>query len=139
VVYDSERERRNDAVVEEHKQALAWGEKRVLRRTAAGELHSYAAEEIGFTPGRGQVQVITWWGMGIVTAVLWAGFVFSWVLFFAPVVKGEPPMWGALFLTAMGGLFGWYTFGMARDEYRATKLRKERGVPKPGSSGHLPL
>lgn len=64
------RERRNDAVVTEHKEALARGEKRVLRVTTTGELHSYADDEIGFSPGRGQAQVSTWWGMGILTAVL---------------------------------------------------------------------
>ena len=58
MVYDPERERRNDAVHAEHKQALARGEKRVLRTTATGELHSYAGEEIGFTPGAGQVQIV---------------------------------------------------------------------------------
>ncbi|GGG44080.1 hypothetical protein GCM10011374_03060 [Kocuria dechangensis] len=138
MVYDPERERRNDAVYAEHKQALARGEKRVLRTTATGELHSYAGEEIGFTPGAGQVQVSTWWGMGIVTAVLWAGFAFSWVLLLAPVREGGQPFWGALFLTVLAGLLGWYTFRLARDEYRAAKLRKERGAPKPGTSGRLP-
>jgi hypothetical protein len=138
VVYDPERQRRNDAVYAEHKQALAAGEKRVLRTTATGELHSYAGEEIGFTPGAGQVQVSTWWGMGIVTVVLGLLFVFSWALFFAPVLKGESPFWTALFLTALTGLGGWYTFGLARDEHRAAKLRKERCAPKPGTSGRLP-
>jgi hypothetical protein len=70
-VFDSERERRNDAVYAEHREALSRGEKRLLRKTATGELHSYAGDEIGFSPGRGQAQVRTWWGMSIVSAVLW--------------------------------------------------------------------
>jgi len=138
VIFDREQERRNDAVYAEHKQAVARGEKRVLRTTATGELHSYAGDEIGFTPGRGQAQVSTWWGMGIVTAVLGLLFVFSWVILLTPLGKGEPPYWGALFLIALSGLGGWYTFVLARDEYRATRRRKARGAPKPGSSGHLP-
>lgn len=138
MVYDRERERRNDAVYAGHKQALARGERRVLRMTATGELHSYAGDEIGFTPGRGQVQVSTWWGMGIVTAVFGLLFVFSWVLLLAPLVKGEQPFWGALFLSALPGLLGWYSFRLARAEYRAAKLRKERRAPNPGSSGRLP-
>lgn len=138
MVYDREREQLNDAVVAEHQRAVAAGEKRVLRTTATGEFHSYAADEIGFTPGRGQLQVSTWWGMGIVTLVLGMGFVFSWVLLLAPLAKNEPPFWGALFLTVLAGLLGRYTFGMARDEYRATRVRQERGVPKPGRSGRLP-
>ncbi len=137
MVYDRERERRNDAVVAAHKEALARGEKRVLRVTTTGELHSYADDEIGFSPGRGQAQVSTWWGMGIVTAVIGLLFLASWVLLFLPLAKGEQPFWGALVLTALCGLGAWFTFGLARDEYRATKLRKERGVPKPGS-GYVP-
>jgi hypothetical protein len=139
VVYDPERERRNDAVYAEHKQAVARGEKRVLRTTAAGELHSYAGDEIGFTPGAGQPQVSTWWGMGIVAAVLGLLFVFSSAMFLTPVVQGRPPVWSALFAIALGGLGAWYTLGLARDEYRATKVRKERGAPEPGTSGRLPM
>jgi hypothetical protein len=138
VAYDRERERRNDAVHAEHKQALARGEKRVLRTTATGELHSCAAEEIGFTPGAGQVQVSTWWGMGIITVVTGLLFVGSWVILLAPVGEGGRPFWGALFLTALSGFLARYSFGPARDEYRAAKLRKERGAPKPGTSGRVP-
>lgn len=91
-----DRQRRDDVTRAEHQQALANGEKRVLRTTATGALHSYAGDEIGFTPGRGHVQVSTWWGMGIVTTVLWIGVVFSLVLLVAPVAQGDPPMWSAL-------------------------------------------
>lgn len=136
MLFDRERERRNDAVYAEHKAALARGEKRVLRRTDTGDLHSYPGDEIGFSPGRGQAQVRTWWGMGIVSAVLGLLIVASWVILLLPLGKGEQPFWGALVLMALAGLGCWYTFGMARDEYRATKLRKERGAPKPGG-GHV--
>ncbi|WP_223252970.1 hypothetical protein [Arthrobacter sp. AFG7.2] len=30
-----------------------------------------------------------------------------------------------------------YTFNLARDEYRATKLRGLRGSPQPGTSGRV--
>ena len=133
MVYDRERERRNDAVVAEHKQAIARGEKRVLRTTATGELHSYADDEIGFSPGRGQAQVRTWWGMAIVSAVLGLLFVGSCVMFLGPLASGGQLIWGALFPIALGGFGTFFTFGLARDEYRATKMRKERGAPKPGS------
>jgi hypothetical protein len=49
-VVDRELERRNDVVRAEHKAAVARGEKRVLRKTVTGELHSYSGDEIGFTP-----------------------------------------------------------------------------------------
>jgi hypothetical protein len=131
-----ERERRNDAVDAEHKRALARGGKRVLRRTDSGDLHSYPSEEIGFSPGRGQAQVRTWWGMGIVTAVLGLLAVLSLVMVLVPTGSGGQPFWGGLFLTALGGFGAWYTFGMARDEYRAKKLRRERHSPEPGT-GHV--
>jgi hypothetical protein len=136
VTFDRERERRNDDVYAEHKAALAQGEKRVLRRTDTGELHSYPADEIGFSPGRGQVQVRSWWGMGILTAVMALLVILSLVMLLGPVGRGEPPFWGALFLTALCAFGAWYTFGMARDEYRARKLRKERRAPEPGA-GHV--
>lgn len=136
MVFDRERERRNDAVYAEHKEALARGEKRVLRTTATGELHSYAGDEIGFSPGRGQAQVRTWWGMGILAVFMGLMFVGSWALLLMPMGYGEQPSWGGLFSIALSGLGGWYMFGLARDEYRATKLRKERGAPKPGA-GHV--
>ena len=133
-----DRERRNDLVVAEHKAARARGEKRVLRTTRTGELHSYAADEIGFTPGHGQPQVSTWWGMGIVTAFLGLLFVFSWGLLLAPVAQGGDPFWGALALAALSGALGWYSFRLTREELRAARRRKERGVPRPGTSGSLP-
>lgn len=136
MVHDTNRERRNDTVYAEHKAALARGEKRVLRKTAAGELHSYPADEIGFSPGRGQAQVRTWWGMGIVSAFLGLVFLGSSVLLLASFEQGTDPEWGALFPIVLGGFGAWYTFGMARDEYRAKKLRRERHAPEPGA-GHV--
>lgn len=130
--------RRDQAVRAEHDQAVARGEKRVLRTTATGELHSYADDEVGFTPGSGHAQVSTWWGMGILTAVMAVLFGFSWVLLLAPVADGGRPYWGALLLVAMSGLLGWYSFTLARDELRAGRVRRERGVPRPGSRGSLP-
>lgn len=132
-MYDRERDRRDDAVYAEHKRAVAAGEKRVLRRTRTGELHSYPSDEIGFSPGRGQAQVSTWQGMAFLAAFAACGAVFSVVLLLAPLSGGEGPMWGALFLTALCGGFAFYAFGLARDEYAATRLRKLRGSPAPGS------
>ena len=51
VMHNDYRERRNDVVYAEHKAALARGEKRVLRRTNTGELHSYPGDDISFSPG----------------------------------------------------------------------------------------
>ncbi|MBP1137690.1 hypothetical protein JOE31_003922 [Arthrobacter sp. PvP023] len=133
MVYDRERERRNDTVYAEHKRAVAAGEKRVLRKTSTGELHSYPGDEIGFTPGRGHAQVRTWWGMGILAVFAGLLTAFSVVLFLGPLGRGESPFWGGLFLTALSGAFTYYAYTLSRDEYRATQLRKRRGSPKPGA------
>lgn len=133
MVYDREREKRNDSVYAEHKRAVAAGEKRVLRTTGTGELHSYPADEIGFSPGRGQAQVRTWWGMGILAVVAALMVVLSVLILLAPLGQGAGPFWGALFLTALSGAFTFYAFRLARDEYRASQLRKLRNSPKPGA------
>jgi hypothetical protein len=137
-MFYSEQERRNDAVYAEHKKAVAAGEKRVLRTTSTGELHSYPGDEIGFTPGRGQTQVSTWWGMAIVCTVLGLLFLGSVVMLTVSVLQGRGE-WGALWLIGFAGLMTFYTFNLARDEYRATKLRKLRGSPKPGTSGRVDI
>lgn len=134
--FGSDQEQRNDAVYAEHKAALARGGKRVLRRTTTGELHSYPGDEIGFSPGRGHVQVQTWWGMGILTGAMVLLALLSLVMLLRPLPDGGQPFWGALVLTAFSVFGARYTFGMARDEYRAKKLRKERHAPEPGA-GHV--
>jgi hypothetical protein len=134
----SEQERRNDAVYAEHKKAVAAGEKRVLRTTSAGELHSYPGDEIGFTPGRGQAQVSTWWGMAIICAVMGLMFLGSSVMLTVSLLQGRGE-WGALFPILLGAFGFLYAFGLSRDEYRATQLRKRRGSPKPGASGRVDI
>lgn len=126
-------EQRDDAVYAEHKAALARGEKRVLRKTTTGQLHSYPGDEIGFSPGRGQAQVRTWWGMGILTGVMVLLALLSLVILLRPLPDGGQPFWGALLLTAFSLFGAWYTLGMARDEYRAKKLRRKRHAPEPGA------
>ena len=139
MVYDRERFECEDAVYAEHKKAVAAGEKRVLRKTSSGELHSYPADEIGFTPGSGQAQVSTWWGMGIITVFLGLGLIIGIWLFQRPLWEGGLPDWGALWLIGFAGLMTLYTFNLARDEYQATQLRKRRGSPKPGTSGAVDI
>lgn len=133
MVYNRERERRNDAVYAEHKSAVAAGKKRVLRKTSTGELHSYSADEIGFSPGRGQAQVSTWWGMGILMVFSGIMFIGGCWLFQLPLWEGEGPEWVAMWVIGLSGFFTPYAYTLARDEYRATQLRKRRGSPKPGT------
>ncbi|HKU02684.1 MAG TPA: hypothetical protein VJQ80_07745 [Arthrobacter sp.] len=138
MVYDRERFAREDAVYAEHKRAVAAGEKRVLRKTSTGELHSYPADEIGFTPGGGQAQVSTWWGMAIVCSVLGMLFLGSLVMLIVTLLQGHGE-WGIMFPLLMGAFGVVYTFRLSRDEYRATQLRKLRGSPKPSSSGSVDI
>ncbi|MDT0215334.1 hypothetical protein Q9R29_15690 [Rothia sp. ARF10] len=126
--------RRDQAVTAAHEEAVARGEKRVLRKTRNGLLHSYPADEIGFTPGSGQPQVRTWWGMAVLAvamALITLGSVVG--MFLVPMSRGHGPQWAGLFLVVMGGLFTWYAVRLARAEYRAGKVRKERGSPEPGA------
>jgi hypothetical protein len=54
-------------------------------------------------------------------------------LFQRPLWEGEAPEWGALWPIGLSSFFTPYAFILARDEYRATQLRKRRGSPKPGT------
>ena len=139
MIYDRERMRREDAVYAEHKKAVAAGEKRVLRKTSTGELHSYPADEIGFTPGNGHAQVSTWWGMGILMLFSAIMLMTGVWLFQRPLWEGNPPQWSAMWIIGLTGFFTPYAFFLARDEYRATQLRKLRGSPKPSSSGRVDI
>ena len=74
--------------------------------------------------------------MGILTVVMGCCSL-SWAILLAPATREAGPTGGA-FLVALCGLLGWYTYTLARDEYRASRVRRERGAPRPGSSGTLP-
>ncbi|MHC6230133.1 hypothetical protein ACX5I6_10645 [Arthrobacter sp. MMS24-T111] len=71
--------------------------------------------------------------MGILTGVLVLLAILSLVILLRPLADGGQPFWGALVLTAFGIFGAWYTVRMAREEYRARKLRKERHAPEPGA------
>ena len=66
--------------------------------------------------------------LGLVFAVMTA---FSIFLLIAPTANGQAPLWGALVLT-IGGIAGLvYALRLALSEFRARRLRRERGVPDP--------
>ena len=75
-------------------------------------------------------------GYGTLTGVMVLLVLLSLVILLRPLPDGGQPFWGASVLTAFSGLGAWYTFGMAKDEYRAKKLRNERHAPEPGA-GHV--
>ena len=115
-----------------HEQAVAAGEKRLLTRTVdGGRLHSYAADEIGFARAGSGPIVTTAPGMLLLGLFFAAVTAFSIFLIVAPAAHGQDPLWGALVLT-IGGIAGLvYAVRLARSEFRARRIRRERGVPDP--------
>ena len=129
--YDAEGRRRDDDMRERHEQAVAAGEKRVLSRTMEGRLYSYARDEIGFARAGSGPIVTSAVGMVVLGVVFVAFTVLSVFLVAAPTAQGQDPLWGALFLT-FGGLAGTiYASRLAVAEFRAKRIRRERGIPEP--------
>ncbi|HKT57626.1 MAG TPA: hypothetical protein VJR25_12710 [Microbacterium sp.] len=120
--------------MDDHRAAIARGEKRTLLRTTDGRLWSYAPDELGFRRD-GFMQVRTWWGVGIIALVMFAGLVLSAYLFVQPgLADGKPgwtPFWGALWLTAVALLLLVVSLRYMLRELRARRIRRERGVPEP--------
>lgn len=115
-----------------HNEAVAAGEKRLLTRSMdGGRLHSYAADEIGFARAGSGPIVTTAPGMLLLGLFFTAVTAFSIFLIAAPAANGQDPLWGALVLT-IGGIAGLaYALRLALSEFRARKIRRERGVPDP--------
>ena len=121
----------DDEMRERHAQAMAAGEKRVLSRTMEGRLYSYARDEIGFARAGSGPIVTSAVGMVVLAVVFAAFIVLSVLLIAAPASQGQDPLWAALFLT-FGGLAGAiYTSRLAVAEFRAKRIRRERGIPEP--------
>jgi hypothetical protein len=129
---DAASRRHDDEVRAWHERAVAAGEKRLLTRTMdGGRLHSYARDEIGFARAGSGPIVTTAPGMVALAVVFAAVTVFSVFLIAAPTAQGESPLWGALVLT-VGGLAGVaYAVWLALSEFRARRVRRERGLPEP--------
>lgn len=129
---DAARRRADEQTRAGHEVAVAAGEKRLLARTMdGGRLHSYAADEIGFArTGSGPIAT-TAPGMLVLGVFFAAVTAFSLFLIAAPVADGQDPLWGALVLT-IGGIAGAvYTVRLALAEFRARRIRRERGIPDP--------
>jgi hypothetical protein len=132
MTFYSDHERHNDAVHEEHKTALARGE-RLLRRTESGELHSYSREELGVVTASSHAQVRSAAGFLVMAVFFAAVAVFSILLVAGPATRGQDPMWGAPFLTVAGVAGALYALRMAKVASRAKRLRRERGIPAPSA------
>ncbi|MGN7250631.1 MULTISPECIES: hypothetical protein [unclassified Arthrobacter] len=129
-----ERSARDEEVWEWHKQALAAGQHRVISRTMSGELYSYAKDEIGFRrngPGYG---VSTLWGLSVVTIVMAVVGVFMIVVATGALSPDGKPAWGFLVLSVFAAGMVWWGVHCAMSEFKARKIREQRGVPTPSSA-----
>lgn len=121
----------DDQVRNQHEQALARGDKRILFRTVEGRLHSYAKDELGVVTASSHPQVRSAGGFLVMACVFAAVAVFSVFLVAGPASRGQDPMWSALFLTAAGLGGAVYAVRMAGVAVKAKRLRAERGIPDP--------
>ena len=71
--------------------------------------------------------------MAVICFILLAVTITTLLAVIIPAVSGQHAPWAGLIGTVMGGLGVWYTFGLARDEFRAKQVRRARGRPEPGS------
>lgn len=129
---DQQRAERDREATRRHDERVAAGERLILARAATGDLISYRPEEYGFVKsGAGRPQVKTVWGAGVVTAFL-AGFgILTAVLFAGGVLAGDDVPWEVWFVPLLCLLLCWVSSRYLRQEWRARRLRKERGVPRP--------
>ncbi len=116
-----------------HNQAVAAGEKRTLSRTREGELHSYASDEIGFARAGSSAIASSASGMALLAGVLALFAVSTIFLVTAPVADGGQPLWGVLVLTAGCAAGAVYAGRLAAAEFKAKRVRRERGIPEPSS------
>ena len=131
--------RRDDsAVYAEHRAAIARGEQRALRWTVSGAPHSYAKDEhVSPTDDPYNIRSL---GLGIPLAAGYLGASALFGVFFAnQIVRGEPLNW--LFLVGVFAFLitGWPAFRFCRDEFRASRVRKARGVPRPDRAQEIQL
>lgn len=126
------------AVYAEHRAALARGEKRTLRTTVTGQIHSYAQDE-HVAPSDDPYNLRSL-PVGIGIAALYVGLALMCALIFAnQVVRGESLNWVLAVGVVLVLVVGRPAFVFCRDEFRAGQVRKSRGVPKPDRGREVPL
>ncbi|MCQ1952264.1 hypothetical protein [Arthrobacter sp. zg-Y238] len=130
----------DEEVFAEHRRLLARGEKRFLHRTEFGNLHSYAPDELGFRPdGAPPSDHPNSWVVGVLLLILYLVF----ILFFAGVGLFPSDDWvlrvTALILVAVMLGCSFRLVAATRREYRAARVRKQLGLPRPGRQGAVAL
>ncbi|MBP3044732.1 hypothetical protein KKR91_01920 [Arthrobacter jiangjiafuii] len=131
--------RRDDAAVyAEHRAAIARGEQRALRWTVTGEPYSYAKDE-HVAPGDDRYNLRSL-SVGIPVAVGYAcAAVLIAGLVVGQLVRGEPLNWVLLIGVVAFIVTGRPAFVFCRDEFRASRIRKKRGVPRPDRAQEIQL
>ncbi|WP_104110138.1 hypothetical protein [Arthrobacter sp. N199823] len=129
---DPQRAWRDQQATAWHEQAVAGGQKRYLRRAFNGELVSYLPEEYGVARNGLGPKIRTVWGH----AILVAGEVITLSLFFWALSVGvrgghtDVPA-GLWVVFAFFGLVIVYSTWNLVKEAKATRLRRQRGLPTP--------
>lgn len=125
---DPQRELRDQQATAWHEQAVAAGQKRVLRRARNGELVSYLPEEYGVGRSGLGPKIHTVWGHAVLVAceLVFLGLVFQ------AISRGYDRVpAGAWFAVAFFGLVIAYSAWNLVKEAKATMLRRQRGLPTP--------
>lgn len=129
---------RNDAAVyAEHRAALERGEERVLRWTVTDEMHSYAKDE-HVAPANDPYNLGSLW-VGILIVALYLGFALVPATIFAVEAGQGEWNWVMAGTAAVFIFVGHPAYVFCRDEFRASKIRKRRGIPRPARGKEIPL
>lgn len=129
---------RDDAAVyAEHRAALERGEERVLRWTVTDEMHSYAKDE-HVAPGDDPYNLGSLW-VGILIAAGCLGFALMPAAIFAVEAGQGEWNWVMAAAAAVFIIAGRPAYVFCRDEFRASKVRKRRGIPRPARGKEVPL
>lgn len=133
MIYNAERERRDAATTAAHEEHVnRTGENRVLVRATNGELVSYSREEYGV--GRTGIgpKISTYWGHLVYVILIAAVIVLLLSLSIRAFLGfGEPLSPWFLIVPGLLVLLEIYAVKNLRREWRAHRLRTERGLPRP--------
>lgn len=131
--YDArEKARRDAATTDAHQQLIkSTGQKRVLVRASDGELFSYSKEEYGVAKSGHGPTLHTVWGYLIAVVALLALTVMSFLILGQAIQVDPSAIFGAGFLVLLALTLLFYFTRNLVIEWRARKLRKERGLPRP--------
>lgn len=133
MVYDAERDRRDAATTVAHEeQVRRTGENRVLMRAVTGELVSYTRDEYGVGRLGLGPRINTRWGhLVYVLAIAAIIGIFLYLPLQKLLVEGNAEMVGFLVVPALLIVLEIFAVRNLLREWRAHKLREERGLPRP--------